>query len=339
MADWADDVGVTSGIPPREVVEGPDGMKTVTDYGMSDDGFLTTTIKVLQVKQIERTVSKAVAARRQWTKFGDCKGKPQGLERGISTVSVDEIFMEFTEAQGGGDEEEEEVDLRAQAAHDIQSRLKMERFRTRADERKKGVANWAQLMSLEASQRNGGEDAPALGMRESDGGAATGGRYVPPSKRSGASGANMMGESMYGRDDSTTVRVSNLSTATLEADLEELCQPFGETRRIYLSRDRETGESRGFAFVTFREKRDAQQAIEKLNGFGVCFWLLFFCRYIRRKNSLFANRVFVFFLSAFFHRRSVRSSYSLCGVEQAARAEGRRVYGRWRSLVWFSIVC
>lgn len=330
MADWADDVGATSGIPPREVVEGPDGVKTVTDYGMSDDGFLSTTVKVLQVRQIERTVSKAVAARKQWTKFGDVKGKPPGLERGISTVSVDEIFMEFTEAQAGGDEEEEEVDLRAQAAHDIQSRLKMERFRTRADERKKGVANWAQLMSLEASQRNGGEDAPAPGMREGDGGASAGGRYVPPSKRSGASGANVMGESMYGRDDSTTVRVSNLSTATLEADLEELCQPFGETRRIYLSRDRDTGESRGFAFVTFREKRDAQQAIDKLNGFGVCFWLsFFFCRY-RLRSSLFANCDFRAFLSVFIHRRSVRSSYSLCGMEQAARAKGRRVHGWWR---------
>eukprot|EP00173_Palmaria_palmata_P004995 Plantae.Rhodophyta-Palmaria_palmata.ctg798.p1 GENE.Plantae.Rhodophyta-Palmaria_palmata.ctg798~~Plantae.Rhodophyta-Palmaria_palmata.ctg798.p1 ORF type:complete len:112 (-),score=15.72 Plantae.Rhodophyta-Palmaria_palmata.ctg798:387-692(-) len=77
-----------------------------------------------------------------------------------------------------------------------------------------------------------------------------------------------MGTSMYGDNDSMTVRISNLSTATTEADLEELCQPFGETRRIYLSRDRDTNESRGFAFVTFREKSHAQRTIDKLNGFG-----------------------------------------------------------------------
>lgn len=271
MADWADD-GASNPIPRMEVVKGPDGVSTITEYGMSEDGFLSKTVKVVKISQIERTVSKAVAARKNWTKFGDCAGKPVGLERGISTVSVDEIFMEWVEHRDEEENEEEEADLRAQAANDIQSMLKMERFKRRADERKKGVANWAQLMSLEASQRNPDGGAPVPGMRAGDGGGgAPDGKYVPPSKRSGAAGSALMGDSMYGRDDSTTVRVSNLSKATLEADLEELCHPFGETRRIFLSRDRDTGESKGFAFVTFREKRDAEQAISKLNGFGVCF--------------------------------------------------------------------
>jgi translation initiation factor 3 subunit G len=268
-ADWADyDDGAPNAIPPREVVSGPDGVQTITEYGMSDEGFLSKTVKVVKVSQITRTVSKAVAARKHWKKFGDCAGKPDGLERGISTVSVDEIFMEWVELANAGEEEEEEADYASMAARDIQGMLRMERMKRRMEERKKGVANWAQLMALEATQRNPGE-APAPGMRggESGGGSAPGGKYVPPSKRSGAGGASVMGESMYGRDDSTTVRVSNLSTATTEADLEELCNAFGETRRIYLSRDRDTNESKGFAFVTFREKRDAQQTIDKLNGY------------------------------------------------------------------------
>lgn len=269
--DWADElddvVMPENPIPPREVVEGPDGLKTITEYGMSAEGYLQKTVTVLKTSQVTRSVSRTVAARKQWAKFGDCEGKPDGLERGISTVSVDEINMEWIELANNEDEEEEEADLRAMAARDIQGMLRMERFKRRQEERRQGVANWAQLMALEAAQRNPGE-APAPGMDVGGGGATSGpgGKYVPPSKRGGV--GSSMGESMYGRDDSTTVRISNLSKSTMEADLEELCRPFGDTRRIFLSRDRETNESKGFAFVTFRSQADASRCIDKLNGYG-----------------------------------------------------------------------
>jgi translation initiation factor 3 subunit G len=294
-ADWADyDDGASNPIPPREVVDGSDGVQTITEYGASDEGYLSKTVKVVKIGQITRTVSKAVAARKHWKKFGDCAGKPDGLERGISTVSVDEIFMEWMEQAGAEEEEEEEVDYASIAAKDIQGMLRMERMKRRMEERKKGVANWAQLMALEAQQRNPDEPA-APGLRGGDnGGSMVGGKYVPPSKRSGAGGASMMGESMYGHNDSMTVRISNLSKATTEADLEELCQPFGETRRIYLSRDRDTNESKGFAFVTFREKRDAERTIEKLNGY-VGFKIYWPCQ-PRTVFALFLSSDFVLFL-------------------------------------------
>lgn len=297
-ADWADfDDGLSNPIPPREVVEGPDGVKTITEYGMSDEGYLSKTVKVVKVSQITRTVSKAVAARKHWTKFGECKGKPDGLERGISTVSVDEIFMEWMEQANAEEEEEEEADYASMAAKDIQGMLRMERMKRRMEERKKGVANWAQLMALEAQQRNP-DEGPAPGMRgDGGGGGMVGGKYVPPSKRSGAGGGAVMGTSMYGDSDSMTVRISNLSAATTEADLEELCMPFGETRRIYLSRDRDTNESRGFAFVTFREKRHAELTIEKLNG-CVSFHANWSCR-LYYLSLLTAMPSFLFILSRY----------------------------------------
>lgn len=266
--DWADEMDgllPTTTIPAREVVNGPDGMRTITDYGISDEGYLQKTIKVVKVNQITKTVSKTVAARKNWPKFGDCAGKPDGLERGISTVSIDEINMEWVEPKDGENEEEEEADFASMAAKDIQSRLRYERILRRNEERKKGVANWAQLMSLEAAKRNP-NDAPAPGMRATTGseGVSTG-KYVPPGKRGGMS---MSGESMYGREDITTVRISNLSKNTTEADLAELCAGFGETRRIFLSRDRDTNESKGFAFVTFRNQSDAARCVERLSGYG-----------------------------------------------------------------------
>lgn len=263
--DWGDDgdYPLSGGIPPQEVKKNPDGTKTVIDYSMSEDGYLQKTVSVIKVEQVTKTVSKSIAARKNWPKFGHCKNVPPGLERGISTVSVDEVNMEWIETKDeGGHEEEEDEDFAQQAARDIQSRFKMERFMRRREERKLGVPNWAQLMSMKATQENPNA-GPAPGMR-AEGGAS--GKYVPPSKRGGTGTSG--GESMYSRDDSATVRISNVSRSTEEADLEELCKVFGQIRRIFLSRDRETGESKGFAFVAFINVSDAAKCIERLNGYG-----------------------------------------------------------------------
>lgn len=266
--DWGDEVDypASGGIPPQEVIQNGDGTKTVIDYGMSEEGYLSKTVSVIRVEKVTKTVSKSVAARKGWAKFGDCAGKSAGLEKGISTVSIDEINIEWVDHDDGNEEEEEEANFAEMAARDIQSRLKFERFRRRQEERKLGVANWAQMMSMEAAAKNPNA-APAPGLRAGDTGQGGGGsKYVPPSKRGGA--ATSAGESMYSRDDSATVRISNVSRNTEEADLEELCKVFGPIRRIFLSRDRETGESKGFAFVAFDNATSAAKCIERLNGYG-----------------------------------------------------------------------
>ena len=45
-------------------------------------------------------------------------------------------------------------------------------------------------------------------------------------------------------------------------------EPFGPVTRIYVAFNRETGESRGFAFVNFVNKDDGERAIDKLDGYG-----------------------------------------------------------------------
>jgi len=69
-------------------------------------------------------------------------------------------------------------------------------------------------------------------------------------------------------EDTAAIRVSNLSESTQEADLQELFKPFGHIARIYLSKDKMTGQCKGFAFVHYYKKSDAEQAIATLNGFG-----------------------------------------------------------------------
>ncbi|XP_031467306.1 eukaryotic translation initiation factor 3 subunit G, partial [Phasianus colchicus] len=70
------------------------------------------------------------------------------------------------------------------------------------------------------------------------------GKYVPPSLRDGAS---RRGESMQPNrraDDNATIRVTNLSEDTRETDLQELFRPFGSISRIYLAKDKTTGQSK-----------------------------------------------------------------------------------------------
>lgn len=64
------------------------------------------------------------------------------------------------------------------------------------------------------------------------------------------------------------MRVSNLSEDVKDSDLRELFRRFGAIQRIYLAKDRETHQSRGFAFINFFAREDAQKAIDKLDGHG-----------------------------------------------------------------------
>merc|ERR1712176_92760 len=68
--------------------------------------------------------------------------------------------------------------------------------------------------------------------------------------------------------DQNTIRVTNISEDTTEADLQDLFSPFGRISRVYLAKDKETLQSRGFAFVSFVHREHAALAMEKLQGFG-----------------------------------------------------------------------
>lgn len=93
-------------------------------------------------------------------------------------------------------------------------------------------------------------------------------KYVAPHLRRGA-GAGA-GESMREskRDDSATLRVTNLSEDVTDADIHDLFDRFGHISRVYLARDRETGLCKGFAFVSFSNKEDADRAQQAINGYG-----------------------------------------------------------------------
>ena len=87
------------------------------------------------------------------------------------------------------------------------------------------------------------------------------------------------------RDDLPTLRVTNLSEDCTDNDLWELFQRFGRINRcvacavdgghivdsllryrIYVGKDQETGLCKGFAFVSFESRAEAEKAMGKING-------------------------------------------------------------------------
>ena len=60
--------------------------------------------------------------------------------------------------------------------------------------------------------------------------------------------------------------VGNLSFDTGEQDLRTLFSNHGEVTDVHIPSDRETGQPRGFAFVTMDSKPSMVDAIKALNG-------------------------------------------------------------------------
>jgi len=62
--------------------------------------------------------------------------------------------------------------------------------------------------------------------------------------------------------------VGNIHFNVTEQDLQAVFEPFGELEFVQLQKD-ETGRSRGYGFVQFRDAGQAREALEKMNGFDL----------------------------------------------------------------------
>src|SRR5881296_1512693 len=63
--------------------------------------------------------------------------------------------------------------------------------------------------------------------------------------------------------------VGNLDFAATESSIRSLFEPYGNVERVSLITDRDTGRSRGFAFVEMTDSSEADRAITSLNGTAI----------------------------------------------------------------------
>jgi RNA recognition motif-containing protein len=64
----------------------------------------------------------------------------------------------------------------------------------------------------------------------------------------------------------TKLYVGNLAYTTTEEDLRTLFAQAGEVASVALIKDRDTGRSKGFAFVEMNTQQEAESAIKMFNG-------------------------------------------------------------------------
>ncbi len=63
------------------------------------------------------------------------------------------------------------------------------------------------------------------------------------------------------------IYVGNLPYTATEGDVTGLFSAYGPVERVKIITDRETGQSKGFAFVTLGDQSQLNAAIEALNGY------------------------------------------------------------------------
>jgi len=274
-SSWADEIeeGDTSTLPPAsEKIKGD--AKIVTDYTFNEDGKKVKTVRTYKIER--KMVPKIVAERRNWHKYGMSKEDKPGPNP-QTTVVAEEIWMQFIANKDENEKEQESSaldKLKDSKRGVVKCRICKEDHWTTQCPYKDTLGPLRESLTgpVDGSEPDGSAaaaaPAPAAG-----GGATQGGKYVPPSRRGGGMSdaqARISGDSMPDRrrEDTAAIRVSNLSENAQETDLQELFKPFGHIARIFLAKDKMTGQCKGFAFVNYYRKEDAAKAIATLNGFG-----------------------------------------------------------------------
>lgn len=263
---WGDLLEEEEELPPSTTT-GPDakGIVTKVEYYRNEKGEVMKKTTKTRVVKIEKKVYKVAQDRRAgWRKFGEAA--TERATDSVTSQTPDEVQLERIQRQKQTQEEKSKAaDFQTAMAgsdksaivgslRDMLYKKRMERQLLAA----KGL--------IAAPERPPDEDGPS-GSGLPPAGSGKPGGWVPPSLRNRIGGEGG-GEVMQKRRDENSVRVSNLSEDVTEEDLAELFGPFGPIQRIFVAKDRETGESRGFAFINFIHREDALRAISKLDGYG-----------------------------------------------------------------------
>lgn len=285
---WADDIddeddfslnepkansgGIT--IPPTHTSRvDSKGIKIVTSYRAdpSNSNNLLKTITKIRVNSVTVREHKDVEKRRKWKRFGQAAIDEKEGNTNVTIQSRDDVYLEDPNA---------DTDLKDE---DVAKSLAGNLNQFWAKQQKRQLERQYDVESPDGAQQKEADAADGwqtVGDKASGGGG--GNVYVPPSAR-GFGGAGMRAtgglaalaeragdksSSMDNNRDQTTIRVTNISEETTELDLQKLFEQFGRISRVYLAKDKITLMSRGFAFVSFVHRQDAEKAMDKLQGYG-----------------------------------------------------------------------
>lgn len=266
-SSWADEVELDSGSlpPPTEINDGK-GQKILTEYKFNKED---KKVKVVRTYKITKhVVSKSVARRKKLAKFGDSVKDAEGPNPHTTFVS-DDINMQLITSK----EEEKSSD----AVMDPKSETKQRTIMSRLLKLLLFLDQFAKCRFCNdahfttncpfrhtASYIEKILDTKPATSASAEVSSSKPGKYVAPFIRDQQKNS----QGGKARDDTTAIRISNLSESTSDADLEDLTSKFGKKSKMYLAKDKNSGLCKGFAYVHFHHKEDAEAAIRTLDGFG-----------------------------------------------------------------------
>ncbi|EGF80129.1 hypothetical protein BATDEDRAFT_88546 [Batrachochytrium dendrobatidis JAM81] len=249
--DWLDDDEGQS-LPASTTVVQADGTHVVTTYSFNDDGKKVKTVKRIRMKLVKAKVNHAVAERKKWKKFGESAGLPAGPDPG-STSLGEKVFLKLSMTSKDFDSaEQEKKTVKPVGSLTINCRIcKGDHYTTRCPY-KDTFKPINEITAPAATTQN---------MPD---------KYIPPSQRNRSSGGPESigtGTRMDGRkDDTDTVRMSNLSEDATEQDVRDLVAKYGTPARVRVVTDYNTHRCKGFAFISFYDRSTAERVIQKLDG-------------------------------------------------------------------------
>ncbi|KAJ2744055.1 translation initiation factor eIF3 subunit g [Coemansia sp. BCRC 34301] len=245
------------------------GTKTVIEHRLNEDGKRVRVTRVMREKVVQEHVNRAVAERKKWAKFGEQRGE-NGIVRGNGGVAttIGEV-VELRLSQYAAQMKQQELEA---AEQEKAAAVKSSKILCRVCRGEHFTAKCPYKDTMTPAEDILGGGAPPVDDAKSSGPNA----YVPPHMRAGAKafGGRAAGSLGAGdargdrRDEQPTIRITNLSEDTLEADVNQLCRPFGPLARVFVATDRSTGHCKGYAFVSYYDHDSAEKAIAKLNGHG-----------------------------------------------------------------------
>ena len=219
------------------------------------------------MRLVTEAVEPEVALRRTWKKFG--LSVNDGVGPNISSTILGEpVFLKLSMDADFDKQEVSPAQAQAAEAKTVKCKycdgphfsVKCPYKDTFAGEDKKFNVNGVSAAGAVVAEAASPSSGPA--------------KYVPKFKRSvedgglGGTSSSDPSAPLDERDQGLAIRITNLSDIVVESDIRELVGAIGvPVSRCNVGRDRFTGRCKGYAFVNFFTKEDAEKVMGRLNGF------------------------------------------------------------------------
>ena len=213
----------------KEEIEIIGNNKYVIFYRKDETDIIYKHTKIYRLEKHEIKLSKNVAERRKWAKFGVSKGLTSGPDKASTNRVYDEVFFEFTNNNKIVDDTEHtELGI---IGNNNKNVVKCKYC---------GGNHW----SIKCKNK------PDKLETKNDTDISNNGKYIPKFKRDGEKPRDK---------NKNTIRISNISDNADEQDIRDLFYNYGRITRLYYNQ-------KGFAFLTYSEKNACEKAIETVNG-------------------------------------------------------------------------